>query len=187
MVSQAKALVTVDEFEALSLRADPDDARYEFIRGEMVEVVSNNYASRVAGLFLFFIQLHIRQKNLGGSVTGADGGYVVSGDRYMPDVAYISQQRQPEPFRGVWNPLAPDLAVEVVSDEASSDELGILRRKITSYLAAGTVVWVAFPVSQIVEVHAPGQPAQVLHLDDTLTGGDVLPGFTLALREVFAE
>lgn len=185
MVVSAKSLVTVEEFEAFSQQPGLGDARYEFIRGEIVEVVSNNYASRVAGLFLFFIQLHTRQHKIGGSVTGADGGYIIAGDRYIPDVAFISQQRQPDVFRGIWNPLAPDLAVEVVSDETSNEELRSLRRKITNYLAVGTVVWAVFPVSQLVEIHAPGQPVLVLRIDDTLDGGSVLPGFQLLLREVF--
>jgi Uma2 family endonuclease len=50
-----------------------------------------------------------------GRCTGADGGYAVAGARFNPDAAFISWARQPEGFDGVYNPLAPDFAVEVVS------------------------------------------------------------------------
>ncbi len=111
---------------------------------------------------------------------------MVSGERYAPDAAYISKARQPELARTGYNPTPPELVVEVVSDESNGQELNSLRWKITNYLAAGTIVWAVFPVSQRVEVHAPGQPVARLGIDDTLDGGDVLPGFTLALRDALA-
>ncbi|MEJ5197516.1 MAG: SdrD B-like domain-containing protein, partial [Anaerolineae bacterium] len=49
------------------------------------------------------------------TVTGADGGYRVGDERYIPDVAFVSQSRQPAPSRDAYNAIAPDLAVEVLS------------------------------------------------------------------------
>lgn len=79
------------------------------------------------------------------------------------------------------------MAVEVISDEANAHEQRELRLKISNYLAVGTTVWVVYPISQLVEVHRLGKPAQVLDARGTLDGDDVLPGFTLAVREIFAE
>lgn len=60
-----------------------------------------------------------------------------------------------------------------------------LRIKIGNYLAAGVWLWVVLLETQQVEVYAPGRPVLILAIDDTLDGGDVLPGFTLPLRAIF--
>ncbi|HLV34146.1 MAG TPA: Uma2 family endonuclease [Spirillospora sp.] len=176
---------TAEAFDQFIQQFHTGDEIYEFIGGEMVEVPSNPYASEIGGTIFFFFKLFVRENNIAGHVTPADGSYWVSGERYAPDVAYISQERQPEPVYKGYNPNPPDLAVEVISDETSSEELNRLRWKITNYLAAGTVAWAVFPVSKRVEVYVPGQPVQILGIGDTLDGGTVLPGFKLPVREIF--
>jgi hypothetical protein len=47
------------------------------------------------------------------------------------------------------------------------------------------VVWVVFPISQRIEIHAPGKAVQQLDSNGTLDDGDILPGFSLALSEIF--
>jgi Uma2 family endonuclease len=118
-----------------------------------------------------------------GRVTGADGGYVVSGERYIPDVAFISKEKQPEPSHEAYNTTPPDLAVEVLSP---SNDPGDIRIKLFNYLRAGTVVWLVDPDKKEVEVYASGQ-AKKLGLDSILDGGDVLPGFTLPVKEIFPD
>ena len=86
--------VTVEEFEAIAELPENQDKRLEFIGGEIVEVVSNSYASEVGATILSEIKVYTRANNL-GRVTGADGGFHVSGERYMPDVGFISIARQP--------------------------------------------------------------------------------------------
>ncbi len=54
-----------------------------------------------------------------------------------------------------------------------------------SYLNASTTVWVVNPDSKRVEVYAPGKVPQTLDIGDTLDGGDVLSGFTLAVKDIF--
>ena len=178
-------LMTAEQFDEYIQRPDLGDRIFELIGGEIVEVPSNAFASDIGQLIGFFIRLFIRENSIAGYVTAADGGFWVAGERYAPDVAFISKARQPELARTGYNPNPPELAVEVISDEANNDEQRGLRRKITNYLAAGTVVWAVFPVSQFVEIHAPGQPVKILHLDDTLNGGDILPGFALPVRDIF--
>jgi Uma2 family endonuclease len=72
--------------------------------------------------------------------------------------------------------------VEVLSPTNQDEEM---RLKIGNYLAAGTMVWVEDPDRARVEVYRSGQVPLVLGLNDTLDGGEVLPGFTLPVREVF--
>jgi Uma2 family endonuclease len=61
-----------------------------------------------------------------------------------------------------------------------------VRVKVGNYLAAGTVVWVIDPERKLVEVYAPGQPVRKVGVDSVLDGGEVLPGFTLAVKDIFA-
>ncbi len=79
MIAQTKPL-TAAEFDRIASQPDQVDRLLEFIGGEIVEVVSNNYSSEVAALLLFFIQHHLRQANIQGRVTGADGGYMIGED-----------------------------------------------------------------------------------------------------------
>jgi Uma2 family endonuclease len=60
-----------------------------------------------------------------------------------------------------------------------------LRVKVANYLAAGTLVWIVRPETKIVEVYAPGQPMRKVGVDGSLDGGDVLPGFSLPVRDIF--
>ena len=174
-----KTRVTVDEFDAFIQLPENDDKLFELIEGEIIEMTSNSFSSMLAMLFGAFITTYVLQHNL-GYVTGADGGYLVGNERYLPDVGFISTARHP----GIYIPLAPDLAVEVVSPSDSERQL---MTKVGNYLAAGTTVWVAYPDDQQVAVFAPNQP--VKHYDRTgvIDGGNVLPDFKLALTEIFRE
>jgi len=176
-----QASMTAAEFEAWAQLPENAERRLELVMGEMRDVVSNNYASAVAARISGFLFVYL-QKHPMGYLTGADGGYCVGDDRYIPDVAYISQQRQPQPSREAYNPQPPDLAVEVLSP---SDDLHVVRRKVTNYLAVGVVVWLVLPEERAVEVYAPGQAVQRLGEKETLSGGELLPGFSLPIKEIF--
>jgi Uma2 family endonuclease len=145
--------------------------------------VSNNYSSEVAARILGYIFTYLLKNNI-GRVTGADGGYQVADERYTPDVAFISKARQPEPSHDAYNPNAPDLAVKVLSPSDKADDIRI---KIANYLAAGTLLWVVEPESKTVEIYVTGEKGQRARVGDTLDGGGVLPGFTLAVKDVFPE
>jgi Uma2 family endonuclease len=182
MVIQNRPM-TVEEFDEFVALPENEDRLFEFIGGEIVEVPSNPYSSKIAMRFGRHIGNFVDERDL-GHVTGEAGGYMVSGERYAPDVAYISKARQPELVREGYNPNPPDLAIEVFSPSDSEKKLRI---KLANYLAAGTVVWVAYPETKEIEVYVPGQPYKVVGIDDTLDGGAVLPGFKLAARDIFAD
>ena len=174
---------TAEEFDQFVLLPENADKAFEFIGGEIVEMVSNNYASETAMIIATHIGMYLLQ-NKTGRMTGADGGYIIAGERYIPDVAYISYEKQPEPSHDAYNPNPPDLVVEVVSPTDSERQLSI---KISNYLAAGAIVWVARPDVKEVDAHTPGQAVQVLGINGMLDGGDVLPNFKLSVREIFPE
>lgn len=81
--------------------------------------------------------------------------------------------------------VAPELVAEVLSPW---DNPADLRRKLAEYFEAGVlVVWVLDPATRTVRVHNAVVGAVVLRESDTLTGGDVLPGFAAPVAELFAE
>jgi Uma2 family endonuclease len=174
---------TVEEFDEWVMRPENADHDYEYIGGEIVEVVSNNESSEIAAKFVWLISNVVIPNKL-GRVTGADGGYIIGDQRYLPDVAYISAGRQPEPCREAYNPNAPDLAVEVISPTDSPSDLAL---KVSNYNLAGVTVWVADPAKKIINIHPPAKSPNTLTVKDTLTGGDILPGFAVPVRDIFPE
>lgn len=181
MVVHTHIRVSIEEFEKIAALPENADRRLEYIGGEIVEVVSSSEASEIAMRIAIKIGNHVEAHQL-GRVTGADGGYKVSGEDYIPDVAFISNVRQPKRPNVAWNPLAPDLAVEVVSP---TDRPTVIADKVANYPLAGTLLWYVFPDDKQVKVYAPGQPAKTLGIDDVLDGGKVLPGFKLAVKDIF--
>jgi hypothetical protein len=59
--------------------------------------------------------------------------------------------------------------------------------KVINYLAAGTIVWVVDPELKQVEICESGQPVKRVGFDETLDAGDVLPGFTLVIKDIFPD
>lgn len=128
---------------------------------------------------------HVRPLKL-GRVFGDNVPYRLDSHKVrVPDVSFIRAERVPgpPPTRGGW-PLAPDLAVEVVSP---SETYASVRRKVADYLGAGTrAVWLVDPDARGVEVHGAGAATVWVAEDGSIAGGDVLPGFVLPAAEVFA-
>ena len=177
-----KQLYTLDQYHAFIDLPENRDRIFELIDGEIVEKMPSFTPSRIGMNIVFFLKLYLREHDL-GYVTGEAGGYIMPGGNVVnPDVGYISKTRLPAaPEREA--PVPPDLAVEVMSP---TDRKRALRRKAERYLEAGTrVVWLVFPDDQVVEVYVPDEDVKTVGLDGTLDGDDLLPGFTLTVREVF--
>ena len=179
----AQREMTKDQFYEFVMRPENRDRNFEYIAGEIVEVVSNSKSSHEAMKIMGRVSVHVEDNNL-GRCTGADGGYVIAGEDYIPDGAFISYVRQPLQPKVAYNPVAPDLAVEVLSPGNTSDEM---TTKVGNYMAAGTVLWLVNPDKKIIDIHVPGQPVKRLRVGDFLEGGDVLPGFRLAVASIFAD
>ena len=175
--------LTADEFLLL-----PDDGlRHELIRGEIVTMpLPGGRHGYVALEIAWRVNNHVKTHGL-GRVYAAETGFLIERDPDTvrgADAAFVRRERLAEitdPDKHV--PFAPDLAVEVNSP---SDRPGEVSEKAASWLAAGTrVVWVVSVKDRTVSVHSPGSEPVTLGENDTLAGGDVLPGFRCPVRELF--
>ncbi len=157
----------------------------ELVDGTLVEKAMGWNESEIAALIIHAILSFARHRKL-GKVLGADGMQrMVPGLIRIPDVSFFARGKLTRSQHGAAPiaPLAGDLVVEVVSKSNTKPEIA---RKLSEYFAAGSrLAWVVEPKSQTVRVHtAPGESI-VLGVDDSLDGGSVLPGFRLAVRELF--
>lgn len=184
MISE-RQIITPQAFEQFTERPENADKLFELIDGEIVEkVTSNPYSSAVSGQILRLMGNFVYPNDL-GHVTGEGGGYIVSAPNYFaPDVAFISKARQPKLPRQGYNPILPDLAVEVISP---SDLYSEVAKKVATYLKNGTrLVWVVDCDNQTVTAHTING-AKTYYADDMLDGGDVLPGFLVKVIDIFPE
>lgn len=175
--------MTVQEFDQFVMLPENTDRLFEYIGGEVVEVVSNQKSSTLAARINGFLFMYLLQNNI-GFLTSSDGGYMIAGERYIPDVAFVSHDRQTEPSGEAYSDIPPDLVVEVLSPSNTSREM---RVKVVNCLSMGVTVWIVDPEQQQVEVYAPGQRVTNVGLEGTLDGGDILPGFSLAVSDIFAS
>jgi Uma2 family endonuclease len=105
---------------------------------------------------------------------------------FIPDVVYASHERRSVPGRNrrkfVWT--APDLAIEVLSPDQPAGEFA---DKLQFYLLHGVrLVWVIDPEARTIRAYRPGEDSRLLQAGDTLDGGDVLPGFSVPVDDIFA-
>jgi Uma2 family endonuclease len=103
----------------------------------------------------------------------------------IPDLSFISRARLARHCRARAPilPLAPDLAVEVLSE---GNTRGEMKRKVSEYFdAVCRLDWLVEPRTRTVAVYTSSADVITLTEKQTLTGGDVLPGFRLPLRNLF--
>lgn len=99
-----------------------------------------------------------------------------------PDIAFVSTARLRPPEASCYT-QAPDLVVEVVSP---SERVGILRGRLRDYFRYGTQqVWRIYPEDQEVMAYTAMDVYQVFRPGDILTGGELLPGFSVAVADLF--
>ena len=115
-----------------------------------------------------------------------------NGARRSPDVSWIKLER--------WNalslkekqgfpPIAPDFVIELVSpSDIKNQRYEDLQAKMQEYLDNGVKLgWLIEPSAKTVEIYRSGQPVEILNNPQTLSGENILPGFTLDLTEIFAS
>jgi Uma2 family endonuclease len=182
-MSTTPTLATADELFMM-----PDDGfRYELVRGELRRMPPAG-SEHGAVIMNMGTPLHqfVRAQGL-GVVFGAETGFKIASEPdtvRAPDLAFVRRERIPAGGipRGFW-PGAPDLAVEVVSPGDTYTEV---EEKVNDWLNAGTrMVLVLNPRTRTVAVYTSHTDVVRLIESETLDGGEVLPGFTCRVAELF--
>ena len=180
-MSTTYPLISAEEYERL-----PDEPGYrtELSRGMVVRepqpgAIHGRVTNRLAHALTSFVIGHDL-----GEITNQTGFLIMRNPDCVrgPDVAFIRRERVPaDPPRSFW-PLAPDLAIEVASP---GNTLAELQQKVIEYFEAGTQeVWVIEPKTRTAMIYHSMNDISVLGANDSLTGGDLLPGFSIAMEEL---
>jgi Uma2 family endonuclease len=173
--------VTTQDFDRFIHEPENEGRLFEHINGEIIEVTPGRTRNSGIG-HLITVPVHIfcRAQNLPCYTSGEGGAYRVQGNTVAPDFAYKQtplSDDYPDPVPPLW-------AVEIISP---TDKPRAVRDKRNIYLAAKILYWELYPETQTIDVYEPGKPPRSLGIDDMLDGGNVLPGFTLPVRELFPE
>jgi Uma2 family endonuclease len=170
----------------------PDDSEvlYEVIDGQRVELPPMGAReSHLASTLITFLGAFALAQRLGRVESEMLFKIDPAADLdRRPDVAFVSYQRwprqRPVPSTAAWS-VVPNLAVEVVSPTNTAPEV---LRKVRDYFRAGTQrVWVVYPDEEQVYVYSSPTSIRVLERSGELDGEEVLPGFRLALSELFEQ
>ncbi|MBI5304335.1 MAG: Uma2 family endonuclease [Chloroflexi bacterium] len=181
--AQAKTKITGEELLEMG-----DIGRCELIEGEIINIAPTGEMHGIVEFNLGGeIRAFVRQHKL-GRVSGGEVGIFI---RRMPDtvrgadIVFISNERLANRGKSGFLDVAPDLIVEVLSPD---DRWNQVTRKLEDYFSIGVrLVWVVDPENEIVHAYRALTDIRCFGIEDTLTGDDVLPGFTISLADVFAE
>lgn len=165
-----------------------DIGRTELIEGVIKHYMPTGHPHGYYELLLgMFIMQFVLKHKLGRAFAGEVGIYI----RRKPDtiraadVAFISHGRLAKASPEGYLDVAPELVVEVMSP---SDSWSDVNDKLEDYFFIGVVqVWVVDPQRQRIHVYRSLTEMAILTPNDTLVGGDVLPGFTLPVADILAE
>jgi Uma2 family endonuclease len=165
-----------------------DGFRYELVQGELRRMnPTGNVHGRIVVRITWRLAQYVEANQL-GNVYAAETGFKLTANPdtvRAPDVAFVSRSRIEAvgDVEGFW-PEAPDLSVEVISP---GDSYAEVEEKVFDWLDAGTkMVVVINPRQRSATVYKSQTDIIALTESEVLYGGEVVPGFELAIREIFA-
>jgi Uma2 family endonuclease len=164
-----------------------NDARVELVKGEIAAMPPAGYEhGEIAATIGALLHNFVRQRNLGKSYA-AETGFTLARDPdtvRAPDAAFVAADRVAQQRRraGFFDG-PPDLAVEIVSPDDTDEDM---EAKVLDYLRAGTrMVWVARPRTRTITVYRSLTNIRLLTENDSLEGEDILPGFSINVKDIF--
>lgn len=183
-----KQLISADMF--LEFVDQIDDRIVELVEGVIVDMSRPGWEhGEILMMIAARIYRHARAHDLGRVAVG-DTGFVLERREDGKDtvrgldLAFINKAKAMQHVSSGWTKIAPDLAVEIIPP---SNEAADIHLKVIQLLKAGaSLVWVIYPESGTVVAHSPSG-AKTLRENDTLSGGDVLPGFELRAGDIFPD
>lgn len=184
VVPDKQKLYTVEEFEAFLARLENDDRLFELIHGAIAEKMPTEMHAGIVFLILGHLFVYFQQNPIGWALPEARYGLPKDKrNSRIPDISVIIGRDRPLVEKGA-APYVPDLAIEVQSPD---DSLKKMRQKADYYLTNGTkMVWLIYTDSRLAEICTP-DGERLLNPDQTLDGGEMLPGFKLTVRDIFPQ
>jgi Uma2 family endonuclease len=158
---------------------------YEMLDGRLVEKVMGQKSGWVGGQLFALIWAFLQGQPI-GRVYPADTAFRCFPGRprhaRKPDVSFVRADRDSPALQDQDMAIAPDLVVEVISPRETATELD---DKIRDFQSVGVpLIWVIHPINRTVRIIRPdGSSPAVLTDADTLTGEDVLPGFSCRVAD----
>jgi Uma2 family endonuclease len=184
-MSTAAHLLTAEELFQLP---EEQTRCCELIEGEIVRMSPPGFAHAIVSQRISLLLLEFVERKQIGQVVVAEAGFLIgrNPDTVMaPDGAFIRQDRiNAIGLITAYFPEAPAMVFETISPTDRVSEVG---RKMRRWLEGGVeLAWVIDPVARTITVYQAVDDIQVLAEKDSLTGGDVLPGFECRVAELFA-
>ena len=180
-----RPMMTADDLLAM-----PDDGfRYELVRGELRKMSpAGRFHGKYSALITISLGGHAWVNDLGEIHTGDTGFILETAPDHVraPDFSFVRKERVDalgNDYTPGFFPGPPDLAVEVISP---NDRYTEVEEKAADWLAAGTLaVIVVNPRNRTVRIHRPQADVIVLNEDDVLEVQDIVPGWRMAVRDIF--
>jgi Uma2 family endonuclease len=174
--------MTVEVFEAFLKTSSNGHQFWELVDGQPVERGNTLEQGLIVSNMIYLLYGYSREQNQGR--VGSSIWHHNPSDFYdvrMPKIAYYADDTRPIVTEG-FTPVYPDLAVEVKAPH--EDDKVIVDRGVF-YLSRGTkLVWLVYPATGIIDVMTSSE-VQTLRRTDILTGGNVLPNFSVSVAEIF--
>jgi Uma2 family endonuclease len=181
-VATYPAQMTVEEFEAYPF----PDGKVELVRGEpRVNPPAGVPHGIVESNLARLLYLSGVDPKLGRVFTDGLGYELIALPRTVrdPDMSFVRSERLPRPVVAGFCKIVPDLVVEVLSPSEKAWEL---QEKLEDYAVAGVpLIWVIDEKRRTVRVLTAGNPERTIPSDGTLDGGEVMPGFSCRVAELF--
>ncbi len=180
--SEAK-LITADDL----LRLCSEGVRGELIRGVLHQTVATGAEhGKIVVNISILMGSFVKLSRLGWVIASDSGIRLEHNPDTVrePDFAYISAEKMPlDAHVPGYVEVVPDLVVEIISP---NDRPVAVHDKAQMWLRYGVrLVLLIDPDARTVTVMPHDGPAQTLTDADTLDGGDVLPGFSCAVSDIF--
>ena len=183
-----EAYISADEFWDMSNSPDYADCNSELVEGRVIDMSKpkflHGYVAAKLGLAL---ANHVESLGL-GTLFPNEVGYVLARrptgrDTVRGiDISFLTHERMPDQVANDWIEGAPDLAVEVLSPSNLASDINLKTRQLLD--AGAQAVWIVDPATRSVQIYSP-QGFTVLREDDALSGGDILPGFSIKVADIF--
>src|ERR1017187_2533402 len=178
-----QTLLTIEQYAALE---EPVGTRYELSGGDLIVTPSANYFHNdIRDRFNARLRAFMETSACGNVISEMDMALGAETVR-RPDLAFIRKGRlEGIDLERVPLPIAPDIAIEIVSKNDRADDLNL---KVSQYLQAGVqAVWLFYPRTQLAYRYVLGKldpEVRSAQAGDRFEEPELLSGFSLLISEI---